>query len=312
VLSWEADDHMLKCSDKDAGKNKSTYNYTSGMIYSVNKYQYGYYEIKFRSDKGTGLWPAFWLYAGHENDEIDIFEIKGERNSEIHVDMHCPSGCNNYKTTLGALRKNWGDFISTTAGWHEGFNVVGLEWTPTYIKWYLNGKGIAYWKGNMEAPSAVIANLAIPSNDGPFGPGPDATTKFPASFEIDYIRIWSQDKIAQKESLLEPVLSGSERASLPYGGSRITSKPKPEYKKSILKKESLNVTFSKIENSGFLVSFTGRPNDDFSLEVKDADQNVVYKSADPKIREHHFYITETAGNALLLIQVNGQKIEHRF
>jgi len=312
ILHWEADDHILKCSDKEVGMNKQSFNYTSGMIYSTQKFHYGYYEIKFRSDEGTGLWPAFWLYAGRENDEIDIFEIKGERNTEIHVDIHCPSGCKNYKTTLGMLKKNWGDYLATSSAWHVGLNVVGLEWNPEYIKWYLNGKGIAFWKGKMEFPAAIIANLAIPSNNGPFGPGPDASTKFPAEFEIDYIRMWTSIQNPVSEAELEPVLSGSQRASFPVSNSQLTKRPKPEFKKSALKDEFVNVVFSKASNNGAFISIVGKPSDDFFIEVKDAALNLIYSSIDPKLREHHFYFSGGKSSGTVKMKINGQNLEHKF
>ncbi len=312
VLHWEADDHILKCKDFDAGKNKQTYNYTSGMIYSTQKFHYGYYEIKFRSDEGKGLWPAFWLYSGNENDEIDIFEIKGERNSDIHVDIHCPSGCNNYKTTLGLLKKNWGDFLKTSSAWHVGLNVVGLEWNPEYIKWYLNGKGIAYWKGKMEFPAPIIANLAIPSNDGPFGPGPDASTKFPAEFQIDYIRMWTNKQNVVTETELESVLPGSERASVTISNSQLTKKPKPEFKKSELKEEFVNVVFSTTSNNGAFISIVGKPSGDFFIEVFDEGQHLIYSSKDPKLKEHHFYFSTGKRSGTVKMKVNGQNIEHKF
>ncbi|MBL0342776.1 MAG: glycoside hydrolase family 16 protein [Bacteroidetes bacterium] len=312
VLHWESDTSPLLCNDKEVGKNLKPFEFTSAMIYSTKKYHYGYYEIKFKSDEGKGLWPAFWLYAGHDNDEIDIFELKGERNSEFHVDVHCPKGCNNYKTTLGLLKKNWGDYLKTSSAWHTGFNIIGLEWTPDYIKWYLNGRGVAYWKGKMAYPAAVIANLALPSNDGPFGPGPDATTKFPASFEIDFIRIWSSQPVTQSEVFLEPVLKGSEKTLLPNGNSQLIKKAKPEFNKSALKNETTNITFAAYENGGFLVAVNGKPKNGFAIEVKDALQKVIYKSNDPNMMEHHFYLPKSKGNASMEIRVNGQKIEHRF
>lgn len=312
VLHWESDDHILKCNETEVGKNKQSFNFTSGMIYSTQKYHYGYYEIKFRSDEGKGLWPAFWLYAGHENDEIDIFEIKGERNNDIHVDIHCPSGCKNYKTALGMVKKNWGDYLSASSAWHSGLNVIGLEWNPEYIKWYLNGKGIAYWKGKMEFPAAIIANLAIPSNDGPFGPGPDATTNFPARFQIDYIRMWTSKQNSVMVTELEPVLSGSQRASIPVGNSQLTKRPKPEFKKSALKDEFVNVIFSLTSNNGAFISIVGKPSNDFFIEVKDVGQNVVYSSNDPKLKEHHFYFSDRKRSGTVFMKINGQNIEHKF
>ena len=73
TVPYESDSFRLICDGKDVGSNFRSFQYTSGMIFSKQKYHYGYYEIKFKSQEGKGIWPAFWLYAGHENDEIDVF-----------------------------------------------------------------------------------------------------------------------------------------------------------------------------------------------------------------------------------------------
>jgi len=44
-------------------------------------------------------------------------------------------------------------------------------------------------------PKHLTVNLAVPSDKGPFGPGPSASDSG-ATFEVDYIRVWSQNKIS--------------------------------------------------------------------------------------------------------------------
>ncbi len=307
ILDWEKEDAMLKCNERNAGFNKRTFPFTSGMIFSKKKYHYGYYEIRFSSSAGKGLWPAFWLYAGHDSDEIDVFEIKGERNNELHVDVHCSSGCKNYKTTLGLLRKNWGDYLPASAGWHEGFNVIGMEWRPGFIKWFLNGEGIAYWKGNFVFPMWVIANLAIPSDNGPFGPGPDNTTPFPANFDIDYIRIWSDDVTsAKKREHLEKfsVNATGNKAAYPAGRKR------PEYKRANLKMETAWVTMADISNEEIMILITGKVGLTYSLEVSDAGGKVIYQSSDPAVNEHIF--RKHPGKHFMKMRINQNLIEHIF
>lgn len=278
VLDYEAADYQLKCNEISKGPNERTFAYSSGMLFSKQKYHYGYYEIRFRAPEGKGYWPAFWLYAGVQNEEIDIFEIKGERNSDLHVDVHCPAGCNNYKTTLGLLRKNWGDYLRANAGWHNGFNVVGLEWKPGYLVWYLNGEGIAYWKGNFTNPMWVIANLAIPSNDGPFGPGPDPSTRFPANFEIDYIRIYGTTPSGNSADFVAPNTKGS---------AKLAKGKRPEYKPSRLKQETLFATLSQHDNKCD-IQISGAPKGNFRIDVITPDGKAWYTSTDKASAWHSF------------------------
>src|SRR5690554_5807772 len=81
----------------DGKPNNRYFSYTSGMIFSKQKFKYGLFEIQFKPPVGSGLWPAYWLYGGNPNEEFDIFEYKGETPNKIHIDMHCPGNdCNNF------------------------------------------------------------------------------------------------------------------------------------------------------------------------------------------------------------------------
>ncbi len=286
TVSYEEDNHRLVCNGVDMGVNLQTFDFTSGMIFSKNKFHYGYYEIRFMSDNGTGLWPAFWLYAGHENDEIDVFELKGEKNNQVHVDVHCKQGCKNYKTTLGLLRKNWGTFLTSSAFWHEGFNVMAIDWQPGFIKWYLNGNGIAYWKGNLSYPAWMIANVAIPSDNGPFGPGPDAGTPFPARLVIDYIRIWSPAK-ADENPLLplelnKPVLSES------YGNATLAKRRRPEFKRKPLKEQFQFLLLGTTGDGFYQLELPGELQGRFMIEVLNKNDNLVYSSTNGSQLVHRF------------------------
>jgi len=306
-VPYESDTARLFCDGKDAGINFREFDYTSGMIFSKQKYHYGFYEMKFKSDEGNGLWPAFWLYAGHESDEIDIFEMNGSRNTEMHVDVHCKSGCKNYKTTLGLIRKNWGDYLTTSGNWKNGYNVIAIEWQPGFIKWFLNGEAVAYWKGKFDYPMWVIANFSIALDGGPFGPGPDANTKFPASFDIDYIRMWSTVTPSAKRTLsvtLDVMADSNSGAK-----SKLLKGKKPESKKKIIKAQSTFILFTATGNNNYKVEFTGSRPKDFTIEVLDPSGNSEYKSSDTSKSIHEFKI---AGNGKLRIKTGVTVLEQSF
>jgi beta-glucanase (GH16 family) len=163
--------------------------YTSGAIttardvfgfnhpgYSESTYRYGYSEVRFRAPPGPGMWPAVWgLPYNGDGDEIDIVEIiKGSAFFTLHTGPQ--SGGGHYEHT-GT------DF---TRGWH----IVGTDWQPGRITWYLDGKPVyTVQEGVPDQPFFLQANLAI-GGDWP-GP-PDATTPFPASLDIDYIRVFQR------------------------------------------------------------------------------------------------------------------------
>jgi beta-glucanase (GH16 family) len=65
---------------------------------------------------------------------------------------------------------------------------VGTLWEPDRITWYLDGQAVYTVTGDIpDQPFFLQANLAI----GGSWPGPpDGETPFPASFDIDYIRVY--------------------------------------------------------------------------------------------------------------------------
>lgn len=190
---WQIDSSYLK-KNKTALENQLyTSHFSAGLITSNQKFKYGYFEIRFKSTGQKGTWPAFWLYGGEPNEEIDFFELKGELSNKIHVDVHCPNGCDNYKSGIFNFKKNWGSWISSKNKLEDGWNIVSGEWQPGYIKWFLNGNPIAYFKGDFKSEQLLIINNSLAQNNGPFNPGPDETTKWPSSFDVDYVRVWSKE-----------------------------------------------------------------------------------------------------------------------
>ncbi len=305
-VPYEDDNHRLICDGKDIGKNLRTFDYTCGMIFSKKKFHYGFYEMKFRSDMGKGLWPAFWLYAGHENEEIDVFEINGSKDSEFHVDVHCITGCNNYKTTLGIARKNWGDYLTSSGNWNQSFNVLSIEWQQDFIKWFLNGKPVAYWKGNFTNPMWVIADIALSRDNGPFSPGPDASTVFPASFDIDYIRMWSARKATSNQNMENLNIPSIKNTKPP---SEITKGSRPESKNKLRKENHTFILFASSAMNHYYVEISGTPIKNFVMEVSDGSGNKEYKSTDGGKKIHEF---KFSGKGKIKIVADGKVLEQTF
>jgi len=46
----------------------------------------------------------------------------------------------------------------------------------------------------------VIVNLAVARDNYPFNPGPNAKTKFPADYQVDYVRVWKLEGLPSKNT----------------------------------------------------------------------------------------------------------------
>ena len=115
--------------------------YTGGGIISKELFGYGYYETKCTLfAEGGGLHSAFWLMGGSSSDgttlpkqntvfEIDGFEFDSNKPDTISFNL-------NYKLprVYGLINAYKVESLSGREA------VVGFEWLPDRINWYLDGK----------------------------------------------------------------------------------------------------------------------------------------------------------------------------
>lgn len=155
--------------------------YTSGVITTHQSFQftYGQVEARLRVPAGQGLWPALWLldYNGSAN-EIDILEILGNQPDILYMAMHYPDSNGESQNTMESYAGP--DFSAD-------YHIFSVDWSPTAVIWYVDG--IERYRMTDHVPTQpmyLIINLAV---GGDWPGAPDDTTIFPASFDIDYIRV---------------------------------------------------------------------------------------------------------------------------
>lgn len=232
AIPYENDDFIISCKNKPDIKNLMPFEYQSGLIYSKEKFKYGHFEIRFKTDASSGHWPAFWLF-GADNQEIDIFEMGDGRLNEVHVDVHCKSGCKNYPVFMGIFKKNWGGYLKTNASWPNEFHTMAVTWEPEGVTWYLDDMPIAWWKGDFHEPLALIANMAVADFEGSLGGKILPTTKFPAQMQVDYIRVWQEPSKQKAKLKVNPQFERTEEKKV----AKILKKNRPMYKRSKINKD---------------------------------------------------------------------------
>lgn len=156
--------------------------YSSGLISTRDGFsqRYGYFEIRARWSAGKGIWPAFWLLPadGSWPPEIDVVEAHGDKPETAFQTVH---------STL--TKPQWTARTATVPGSTQQFHRYGALWLPDRVDYYVDGRKTASIPApaDLTKPMHLLANLAI----GGHWPGdPDARTRFPATMEIDYVRVW--------------------------------------------------------------------------------------------------------------------------
>jgi len=213
-------------------------NYTSARIRTINKsdWTHGKMEARIKLPIGQGIWPACWMlptdnvYGGWPHSgEIDIMEYLGHQPNIAHGTVHY---------SIGGSHNFVGDsYTLPSGGYNDAFHTFSVEWESGAIRWYIDGVlyhsvteaslGISPWV--FDENFHFILNLAVGGNwPGP----PDATTVFPQTMEVDYIRVYQQlseieitgDSFIQPSNDLEeyavPLISGATYAwTVPTGTS---------------------------------------------------------------------------------------------
>ncbi|HXB39227.1 MAG TPA: glycoside hydrolase family 16 protein [Bacteroidia bacterium] len=258
LVDWMGDNDSIFDDKTFMGLNKRQFNYTAGMIQSKKEILYGYFEIKFTMSPTKGYWPAFWLWGGTPNEEIDICELKTEKKNKIHVGRHSQKEEENNLPYFLFKKKLWGDWVTFNGNLTQGYNVIAGEWDKDYIKYYLNGECIAYTKVSLNVPKRLVANIAVPAKNGPFKPGPSEKDSGAADFKIDYIRVWSLQANEKNDNRQKKVLDNF-LAKRELGRSSLRSKSKFLYgKKVIHKNEGITVSLVPSINHTYELTVLGK------------------------------------------------------
>ncbi|MHC4989194.1 MAG: family 16 glycosylhydrolase [Planctomycetota bacterium] len=181
-----------------ARKNHLGHDYTSARMTTEHKqfFQYGRMEARIKlPEGGPGMWPAFWMLGENfdsvgwpECGEIDILEAVNDF-AEVVGALHYGSG-NPYVHDYQSMHYNPG--VDVSADYH----VYAVEWDSTEIRWYFDGYNFFtkndWWNSDpypapFNKPFFFLLNIAVGGN----WPGyPDASTPFPQTMYIDYVRVY--------------------------------------------------------------------------------------------------------------------------
>ncbi len=165
--------------------------YVSGVLTTEKSFsqKYGRFDVRAKVPSGQGLWSAFWLLPSFDQwpagiavlPEIDVMEYLGHEKNTYHTTLHT--------NQTGKLTSHPYDHQNAT-DLSKDFHDYSVVWTPRSVSWYLDGKfKVSHpTPADFTRPVHFLLNLAVGGN----WPGsPDGTTEFPAQYQIDYVRAWT-------------------------------------------------------------------------------------------------------------------------
>jgi beta-glucanase (GH16 family) len=178
-----------------------TRDYTSARLKTQNLFiqTYGRFEARIKIPEGQGIWPAFWMLGQDISSagwpkcgEVDIMENVGKEPGTIHGSLHGPSTV--------APTSDLTSIFTLPAGQNfaADFHLYVVEWEPATVRFYVDSNLYATFHSSdwpaggkwvFDHPFFIIINLAV---GGDWPGSPDATTKFPQTMLVDYVRVYTK------------------------------------------------------------------------------------------------------------------------
>ncbi len=201
----EVSNGTLKIIAKKVGDGQSAGDYTSARLNSLESFTYGRMEIRAKIPdlKGNGLWPAIWMLGENIGQvgwpacgEIDIMEYVSYQPNQFYSTIHSTANNHTNGTQVGSGAISLQDI-------EEEFHNYGIIWTEDYIKFYLDDPSNTVFRFNkpsnptadnwpFDKPHFFLLNMAVGGDWG--GAQGVNDNNFPATFEIDYVRVYELDE----------------------------------------------------------------------------------------------------------------------
>jgi beta-glucanase (GH16 family) len=202
-------------NERFSGPDRIARNYTSARLLTKGKFtiKFGRLEARLKIPFGQGIWPAFWM-LGNDIDsagwptcgEIDIMENIGREPSIAHSTLHGP-GYSGASPLTGSFTLPGGQRYT------DDFHVFVVEWETDEIRFFMDGN-LYHTRKTSDIPAGrrwvydhpffIIMNVAVGGN----WPGsPDASTTFPQSMLVDYVRVYSdEDRASLRPAITSAVV----------------------------------------------------------------------------------------------------------
>ncbi|MGJ8697918.1 MAG: family 16 glycosylhydrolase [Verrucomicrobiaceae bacterium] len=208
---------------------------TTGAVISKAHFLHGYMETRARAAAGP-VSSSFWTTG--KGGELDVFEHYGSNPGNKLAGKRYHSSFHDWRVPVTSPtygKRIWTNEHYLPFNVADDFHIYGLEWHPDYLRIFIDGKLIRHVTREEIGDAWVVTNeqkVWLDSELFPWELAPEKTTKahFPAEgfrFQIDYVRIWQNDKKAAPHSpqpnlVKSPDLKGDLSPWVATGSGAIT------------------------------------------------------------------------------------------
>jgi len=168
------------------GQNRE---YVSGIVTTFGTFAqtYGRFEIRCRVPAARGLRAGFSLLPVPLGPlpEIDVFRVAGDAPAQISFGNHWGTG---------QTDRSYGDAFPGP-DLSSGFHTIAVEWDAEKIVWFVDGREkFRSVDGVPHQRMYLLLELAVGGRRGLL---PNGSTVLPASFDVDYIRVYRHGAAAK-------------------------------------------------------------------------------------------------------------------
>ena len=159
------------------------YPFVSGLLSTERSFaqRYGYFVARMKMSLTKGAWATFWFMPQQTwTPQLAAPTIFGETPTKIH------QGVNSALTGAST------EYPYDVTGSIDEFHSYGVEWRPDGLTWYVDGVASGTSTAVSELIEPMFMLLNVPVGGGTLGGDPDATSSFPASIEVDYVRAYAK------------------------------------------------------------------------------------------------------------------------
>lgn len=199
-----AEDYDVNSAENRNGKQKAEF-YFQWPVGKIEQpkfmHKYGYYECRCKMQEKEGWWSAFWLQSpiiGSTLDprfsgvEVDIMEQSWRTKYEPHhIVKH-----NNHWNGYGSQHESTGAFYAKLKETEDGYHTVGLDWTPDYYRYYVDGE--CTWEVKAPYPVSqteqfvLLSTEAVGYRSSDWSQWEDLEQAIGDTFVVDYVRVFDR------------------------------------------------------------------------------------------------------------------------